>query len=233
MLKRLFGTLYILYAFFVSAQAQVAVAQPEDSARNRSVVFRWYPAHRNDSKGKLILRNEQAGFGRKLLRGSGLVFAFEGASVGLLFALPESISKWDRNNIPYAANMKNAFTRPPVIDKDKWYINYLGHPYQGAYTYNAMRSQGAKVWQSSLFCLGHTLLWEYVIEAGLEQPSVQDMVVTPAAGILLGELFHFATIKMSNNGFRWYEAVFVSVFNPMYAINNGFKSARPLKKVNY
>ncbi|MFN8286653.1 MAG: DUF3943 domain-containing protein [Chitinophagales bacterium] len=81
-------------------------------------------------------------------------------------------------------------------------------------------------WQSGLFSLGHGMLWEYVIEGGMEQPSVQDIIVTPVAGSLLGELFHFSTLRMSRNGFKWYEKLFVCVFNPMFALNNGFKTGK-------
>jgi hypothetical protein len=158
------------------------------------------------------------------------VFGFEAASLGLLFALPETVSNWDKSKTIYwTGNYKRAYRNLPVVDRDAWFINYLGHPYQGAYTYNSIRSQGAKIWQSALFTTGHTLFWEYGIEAGMEQPSVQDLIVTPGAGILLGELFHFATIAMARNGYKWYEKAFVVVFNPMFAINNGFKFATQKK----
>ncbi|MCF8277573.1 MAG: DUF3943 domain-containing protein [Flavobacteriales bacterium] len=98
---------------------------------------------------------------------------------------------------------------------------------KGTLLYNAVRSQNANIWQSSLFCLGHTVLFEYVIEAGIEQPSIQDLIVTPLTGILLGEGIHRGTIAMAKNGFKWYEATAVIIFNPMFAINNGFKFAKP------
>lgn len=178
-----------------------------------------------DTAKKFVLRNTYSPFGQKVLRGSGFVFAAQSLTVGLLLAIPEHTSNWNKKS--YRENYKEAFTKPPKIDGDKWYINYLGHPYQGAYYFNAYRSQGAKFWQSALFCAGHSLFWEYFIESGFERPSIQDMIVTPLAGSLLGELFHFSTVRMSRNGFKWYEAAFVSIFNPMFAINNGFKKAKP------
>lgn len=181
---------------------------------------------------KTVLRNEHSSFARKFLRGSGLVFGYEAISLCILYASPYSFSKWyTPNPNSYRENMRIAFTQPPVIDKDYWYINYLGHPYQGACTYNAVRSQGAKFWQAGLFALGHSMVWEYLIESGNERPSVQDIVVTPVVGSLVGELIHQATISMARNGYTWYEGIFVCVFNPMFAINNGFKFAgRPPRK---
>ncbi len=141
--------------------------------------------------------------------------------------MPEDASKWNKQDVrSVMPQYKKTFTGLPAIDKDTWYINYVGHPYQGSCYYNALRSQGATWWQSGLFSLGHSLLWEYVVEGGMEQPSVQDIIVTPVGGSLLGELFHFSTIRMSRNGFRWYEKVFVCVFNPMFALNNGFKTSK-------
>ena len=193
----------------------------------KKTLLQKYPPYIDAQTNKFILRNQQAPFGQKVLRGAGLVFAAQSVTVGLLFALPERTSNWDKSAIGnFRSHFKEAFRKPPVIDGDKWYINYLGHPYQGAYYYNAYRSQGAKFWQAGLFCIGHSLMWEYLVESGFERPSMQDMIVTPLAGSLLGELFHFASVRMSRNGFKWYEAAFVSIFNPMYAINNGFKKAK-------
>jgi hypothetical protein len=180
-----------------------------------------------DDVGTIHLRNADATFGRKMLRGSLLVHGAEALSFGLLAVLPSHISQWESLSAStYGSNFRRAYTSPPVFDKDKWYINYIGHPYQGAYFYNAVRSQDANIWQSSLFTLVHVFVWEYVIEAGLEQPSIQDIIVTPLAGILLGEGIHRATIAMAKNGFRWYEVAAVVVLNPMFALNNGFRFAR-------
>jgi len=178
-----------------------------------------------------IIRNQNKLFGRKFLQGSALVFGYESISLAILYASPSSFSNWQKPTAKnYRENLKRAFTKPPVIDNDKWYINYLGHPYQGACTYNALRSQGATMWQSGLFAIGHSFVWEYLIEGGNEQPSVQDIFVTPLTGIVFGELIHLATMEMSRNGFKWYEGVFVAVFNPMFLINNGLKRNRSFKK---
>lgn len=225
---------YILFGLFIlqlqTVQAQEnsilidSIKSTEKKIRN---IKKWFPAHADTSAQFFILRNQEGKFGRKFLRGSLINLSYNSAITGLLLVLPEDISKWNKSN--YGNQFKKSFTHAPVVDKDKWYINYIGHPYQGTFYYNSIRSQGAKIWQSSLFCLGSVWIWEYTIEAGFEQPSIQDLVVTPVAGILLGELFHFGTIKMSKNGFKWYEKMFVSIFNPTFAINNGFKYANKPK----
>jgi hypothetical protein len=173
-----------------------------------------------------IIHKEKT-FCNKLIRANNYILGWNTFfGVSLLF-IPESISKWDvkeKFNLPSAIHQyRESFTKPPAFDKDMFIVNYIGHPYQGGFYYNTLRSQGATVWQSSLFCLGQSLLWEYVWEGGMEQPSIQDLITTPLAGILVGELSHIATIKMSRNGFLWYEKVIVCLINPSYAVNNKFK----------
>ncbi len=177
---------------------------------------------------QIHFRNESATFGRKALRGSALCFGIETISTAVLFLEPESVSQWDMSEALKWNHIKDqyikSYTLPPVIDKDILLINYVGHPYQGAYYYNAVRSQNATKWQSALFCLAHTLLWEYGLEAGFEQPSIQDLLVTPTTGVILGELIHRATLRMGKNGYSWYEKTLICLLNPMFALNNGFNS---------
>lgn len=143
-----------------------------------------------------------------------------------LLAMPQSISKWDPNEKFKLSRIRNqyklSFSKPPEIDKDLWTINYIGHPYQGSFYYNTVRSQGVKAWESAAFCLGQSLLWEYVWEGGMEQPSVQDLIITPVLGSVLGELSHRAVVRMSKNGYKWHEKIVIIIINPNYAINVGF-----------
>ncbi len=73
------------------------------------------------------------------------------------------------------------------------------------------------------FFLTQSLLWEYVWEGGLEQPSVQDLIITPLGGIILGELTHRAALAMGKDGFNWYKIILTCILNPAFAINNGFR----------
>jgi len=174
------------------------------------------------------LNHKEATLGNKIERGCVYVAAYD-LTVGFALAIvPENVSKWDKKaKLSIEAELRQ-FTRTysyaPVIDKDLFVVNYVGHPYQGSFYYNALRSQGTTVLQSSLYCLANSTLWEYVFEGGTEQPSIQDLIITPIAGSILGELTHVLTIKMSKNGFRWYEAVIVCLINPAYVLNNGLRA---------
>lgn len=173
------------------------------------------------------LKHSEKTFGNKMIRGTGYSLGYNAVIMTALVLSPEYISQWDRKEAFTATAMreqyKKAFTTAPVKDNDLAVINYIGHPYQGSFYFNATRSQGARFWQASLFTILQSALWEYVWEGGLEQPSIQDLIITPLGGILLGELSHRATLAMRKNGFQWYEIIATCIINPAFAINNGFK----------
>lgn len=109
--------------------------------------------------------------------------------LGVIALLPEQISKWDKANIrPFRQWWQNVKSGP-VWDNDKWYINYIGHPYFGGVYYVAARSSGYNPWNSFIYSfLMSTFVYEYGVEAMCEVPSMQDVIVTPVAGWLYGEL---------------------------------------------
>jgi len=170
------------------------------------------------------LRNENATLRTKLWRGEKLIGGAELAGMGILILLPKKVTKWQDDWMQDAMrNLKRSWTNMPVWDHDDWGFNYLGHPIAGSYYYNAIRSQNASVLSSFAFSAFQSTLWEYVVEGIAERPSIQDLFVTPIGGAIVGELTHRATLKMQRRGFSFFEKAFVLVFNPMYAINNGFK----------
>ncbi len=164
---------------------------------------------------------------RDVWRSVGMTQLYNLTMSSILLAMPAEVSNWDTDTKFDWTRIKNqyvsSFTRPPVLDNDMFFINYIGHPYQGAFYYNSLRSKGATITQSALFNFSQILLWEYVWEGGMEQPSIQDLITTPIIGSILGELAHRATIGMKKKGFLWYEKVLVTVINPSYVINNGYK----------
>ncbi len=92
------------------------------------------------------LKYSEKTFGNKMLRGSGYALGYNTVIMTALVLSPEYISQWDRKEAFLAASMKaqykKTFTTPPVKDKDLAVINYIGHPYQGSFYFNATRSQG-------------------------------------------------------------------------------------------
>jgi len=105
------------------------------------------------------------------------------------------ISIWDR----WIRNVKAG----PVWDGDNLTFNYLLHPYAGAAYYMGARSNGFNCWGSFIysFCVS-TIFWEYGFEAFNEIPSVQDLVITPVVGSILGEGFYLIKRHIVSNGYR-------------------------------
>lgn len=144
-----------------------------------------------------------------------------GVEVGLLAvtaSLPKSWTGWSAHFVRDGVNhLGRAYTEPPVMDTDWWFHNYVGHPYGGSLYYNAVRSQGASQRQSTFFAFVLSTQWEYFFEAFAERPSIQDLIVTPVAGTILGELSHRLTLHLKKGGTNFGEKVLILLTNPMHA----------------
>ena len=132
-----------------------------------------------------------------------------GAFVGTLLVLeclPEDATAWNRaelQDVPLFKRWHNhVIKRGPEWDHDKFYFNYILHPYAGAAYYMAARSCGFNLWQSLLYstCVS-TVGWEFGIEAFMERPSIQDIFVTPLAGCIVGEGFYKLKRRIVDNGY--------------------------------
>lgn len=76
-------------------------------------------------------------------------------------------------------------------DNDHLSTNMFAHPYNGSLYYNAGRSNGFNFWQSELFAIGGSAMWELFMEN--EYPSTNDIIATPIGGAALGEVFYRAS----------------------------------------
>lgn len=171
------------------------------------------------------VRNASSPYSKKFMRGTVIITGAELLCGVVLAVLPSQYTKWDDTALERgASNFKRAWSSPPVWDGDIFFHNWLGHPYAGAFYYNMIRSQGGTSWQSVKFTLFQTLMWEYVIEAVAEQPSIQDLIMTPIAGSLLGELFHRWSVSILQKGsLNFWKKALVFFLNPSYVINNGYR----------
>lgn len=170
-----------------------------------------------------LFRNEEKGIGAKLLRASVMTQTAQITNLMTMIAFPDAFNNSCRSWTEAKSNLHRAWTNAPAWDKDPWTTNFVGHPYIGGFYYNTLRSQYASSRASFLYSTGQSLLWEFVIEAVAEQPSIQDLLFTSTVGSVIGELSHRATIRMGRNGFSTFEKILTIFINPVYAINNGFK----------
>lgn len=133
----------------------------------------------------------------KRLGGNTAVLMVGGvATLAILSVLPEDATAWNKKEtrtVPMFQRYFDHVMHGPVIDQDNAIFNYVLHPYAGAAYYMSARSQGFNVWQSWLYSfLVSTVFWEFGVEAFMEYPSIQDLIITPMGGLVLGEAFYLA-----------------------------------------
>ena len=75
------------------------------------------------------------------------------------------------------------------MDNNGLAMNFLAHPFSGSAFYAVSRANHLSVPTSSLYAFMTSFVWEYVIEFK-EKVSINDVAVTPGAGIAMGEFFH-------------------------------------------
>lgn len=137
---------------------------------------------------------------------TGVLFAGGLTALGVLQLLPENTTAWNKEritSIPFWKRWSYHVRRGPVWDGDNFVFNYILHPYAGAAYYMGARSIGFNVLGSFLYCTAiSTLFWEYGIEAFMEIPSIQDLFITPLAGLALGECFYLLKRHIVSHGYR-------------------------------
>lgn len=73
-------------------------------------------------------------------------------------------------------------------DNDYLGTNMFAHPYSGSLYFNAGRSNGFNFWQSELFAVCGSAMWELFMER--EYPSTNDIIATPVGGAAIGEVLY-------------------------------------------
>jgi hypothetical protein len=131
-------------------------------------------------------------------------------------------AEWARINADtIGRNLRSAW----VVDDDAFWINQVGHPYQGIFPYSAARSAGVGFWSSTPYPFVTSAVWELVGET--TPPSVNDQITTTVAGIVLGEALHRATgMILAGPRSPWRQAA-AMIVAPMEAINRGLVGTEP------
>ncbi|HET9596776.1 MAG TPA: DUF3943 domain-containing protein [Anaeromyxobacteraceae bacterium] len=80
------------------------------------------------------------------------------------------------------------FNKGWIIDTDPFWVNQLGHPYEGSLFFNAARSTGHNFYESVLGSFLGSYIWESFME--VQSPSVNDQITTPGGGSVFGEVLY-------------------------------------------
>ena len=140
------------------------------------IVPQWTEAETHDSAG--------------LKRDTWYFLGYQWVTIGLLYAAPEGVSGWtDEQKEGYSMSIWWDNVTHPQIDSDDFYINYILHPYWGAAYYVRAQERGYSRSQSFWYSVLLSSAYEFGAEALFEEPSIQDIVVTPILGSMLGDYF--------------------------------------------
>lgn len=106
-------------------------------------------------------------------------------------------------------------------DNDHLITNMFAHPYNGSIFFNAGRSNGFNFWQSELFAIGGSAMWEMCMER--EYPSTNDIIATPIGGAAIGEVLYRASDLVlddsSTGSERFGREAAAFILDPMRGIN--------------
>jgi hypothetical protein len=161
----------------------------------------------------------------KLGINTGWIGAFSLAFMGIIYAFPVNISNWYDRSISLKNYWEHVSTTP-VVDRDGWLINGLGHGALGAFYYSSARDAGVNAWGSLMYtAFISTFAWEYGIEAIMEIPSVQDLIFTPAFGAVMGEGFYCLKRTIVHNNYyvgssRFFGCFFAFILDPLGELTN-------------
>jgi hypothetical protein len=153
--------------------------------------FYWDIVERN----RMLQGSGRDIFDYGLYEDTAYVYLLAVGITAVLYFSPKEVSQWDDDEkeiglMKISGRYWDNITGGPVIDSDKFAINYLGHPYFGAVYYTRARHLKKSPQQSLAFSFFmSTFVYEHGIEAFFEKPSIQDMIITPVFGAILGELF--------------------------------------------
>lgn len=143
----------------------------------------------------------------RLMVNTAVLFGAGVVTLGILELLPEDATAWNKEELrktPIFERWWNHVKKGPVWDKDNMIFNYVLHPYGGAAYYMSARGQGYNTFHSALYSAAiSTFFWEYGIEAFMEIPSIQDLIITPIAGSIIGEGFYILKRKILENDYRF------------------------------
>lgn len=194
------------YASFLNHDATL-----HEAATAQEASYAW--------RGAVPNRPDWRGVGRDVTYFLGYQFA----AIAVIYLAPESISGWDREQKEnYSFDKWRNNVSEPVWDEDRWWINYILHPYWGGTYYIRARERGLDRAQAFWYSALLSTLWEYGAEALAEPVSAQDLVVTPVAGFLVGEYLLAPLqkrIRAKPGTLDWSDKTLLFMIDPLGVIN--------------
>ena len=148
---------------------------------------------------------------RNFLRASLEILATLGLGAVQYYAVTLADNKvdWDYNNWTEYRQKISSF-ESWRFDTNTKGVN-IGHAFAGALYYWSARSNGFKSLESLLFAITGSTLWEYIAEAR-EKVSINDQIVTPVGGFIIGEVLYQFGDFFARGGKKWPNRILSSIF---------------------
>ena len=106
-----------------------------------------------------------------------------------------------------------------VFDHDRFNTNAVGHPFAGTVYYQIARGNGLGVGASFLTTIAASTLWKYFGEPN-QKLSINDLIVTPAAGWVIGEATYRLGRMFANGAPNLANCLGAAIFSPVAALND-------------
>jgi hypothetical protein len=130
-------------------------------------------------------------------------------------------------------NYKKTFSLPPVWDRDSLSWNYGAHPLMGSLSYLSYRNKEAHWAEAFAGAAVNSLIYEYLIAGGTQRPSINDMIITPVLGSLLGEgAYQLKKWLMRDHHLSVMEKIMLTLTDPFEVFYYGF-NYRKISQVKY
>ena len=159
-----------------------------------------------------------------IARDTGYLIGYQFIGFAILYVAPESISNWSTESKKhYDFGKWTHNVSHPVWDEDKWWINYVLHPYWGSAYYLDARGRGLSRWGSFWYSFLASNLYEFGTEAFAEPVSIQDFFVTPIVGSALGMILEgpWRDLVVKGASRSAGESVLLYLIDPLGQLNHG------------
>ena len=114
-----------------------------------------------------------------------------------------------------------------TFDTNHFDTNMLTHPLSGTLYYQAARGNRLDIAEAASYALGASAVWEYVGEIR-EKVSINDMIVTPIAGIAIGETFTQLGAYFDRGNGNALTSTFAMLFGTSKAVHDRIDGAEPV-----
>jgi hypothetical protein len=124
------------------------------------------------------------------------VVAVQGLMLSGLTVLPEQFTHFHRGDLERSVlrTFENHISHKPVIDHDPPIVNASHAFLAGSGYYHLCRTIHYTRLECFVFSSAMSTFHEYFLEAIPEPPSIQDLIVTPIGGAIIGEVLYWLRI---------------------------------------